>query len=52
MEFYSECFLREVALLLEVFRRPYDEQSEDIEKRFYRSAPSGLEQQGGIGFMS
>jgi len=42
----------EVALLLEVFRRPYDEQSEDIEKRFYRSAPSGLEQQGGIGFMS
>lgn len=42
----------EIALLQEVFSRPYEEQSEEIEKRFYRSTPSGLEQQGGIGFMS
>ena len=40
-----------VELLLELFRRPYDEQTED-EARYYRPAPLEARSQGGIGFMS
>lgn len=42
----------EIRLLQQVFRNPYTEQSAEIEKRFYRRPPNGLERQGGIGFMS
>ena len=37
--------------LLELFRRPYDEQPA-FEARFFRRAPDGAADQGGLGFMS
>ena len=37
--------------LHELLRRPYDEQPEHA-ARFYRRAPHGSDQQGGVGFMS
>ncbi len=37
--------------MVDLFRTPYDEQPK-FEARYYRRAPSGAEQQGGIGFMS
>ena len=40
-----------VELLLELFRRPYDEQTER-EARYNRPAPLEARSQGGIGFMS
>ena len=37
--------------LHDLLRRPYDEQPE-MAGRYYRRAPPGSEQQGGVGFMS
>ena len=37
--------------LHELLKRPYDEQPERA-GRFYRRAPRGSDQQGGVGFMS
>ena len=42
----------EIKRLQELFRAPYDEQSEDFQDRYYRLPPSGTEKQGGVGFMS
>jgi len=42
----------EIHRLQELFRYPYDEQSADMEKRYYRLPPLDTESQGGIGFMS
>lgn len=38
--------------LLATLQRPYDEQDGATAERFYRRAPPGAEQQGGVGFMS
>ena len=40
-----------LATLHEVLKHPYEEQPL-FEGRFYKRAPDGSEQQGGIGFMS
>jgi hypothetical protein len=41
-----------IRTLQRIFRRPYDEHSAEDEARFYRRAPAGSLEQGGIGFMS
>ena len=38
--------------LQRLFARPFDEQDAHAEERYYRRAPEGSEEQGGIGFMS
>ena len=40
-----------LSLTHELLKRPYDEQPERA-GRFYRRAPRGSDQQGGVGFMS
>lgn len=42
----------ELRRLQQVFSNPYEEQSEEMTRRYYRRPPSGSEAQGGVGFMS
>ena len=42
----------EIQRLQSLFRYPYDEQSLDMEKRYYHLPSSSAESQGGIGYMT
>ena len=42
----------ELRRLQQVFSAPYEEQSDEMTKRYYRLPPLGSERQGGVGFMS